>query len=201
MKSLLPFIVLVLLYAQNTIAQSVVRVRMPSQSEKALSVETLYQEELPIGVSIVLGVVGYEIKDGTAPYEYEWIKNNEVFAMGEVVVIKPEKGSSYVLRVKDKNMCIVENSINVSTVDKADKSYLSEIVKVRVQRFSTELSVEFESFVPENLHLHLFDLKGKLHLKKAIHGNTIIPIQLITGAYLVVLGNSQMYHVQKILLN
>jgi hypothetical protein len=201
MKSLFILIILFQICCQNTMAQSVVRVRMPAQSEKGLSVETLYNEALPTGISIVLGVVGYEIKGGTAPYQYEWLKNNQVIAMGEVVVINPERGSNYVLRVKDKNMCVIETSINVSNASKAAKSYLSETVKINVQQLAKELSIEFEAFVPENLNLHIFDLQGKLQMKQAIYGNCTVAMQLAAGAYLVVLGNEQMYHVQKIILN
>lgn len=201
MKSLFTIIICVLLCGQSTMTQSVVRMRMPAQSENALSVATLYNEALPTGISIVLGVVGYNIKGGTAPYQYEWLKNNQLIATGEIVVINPERGSNYVLRVKDKNKCVIETSINVSNAAKVAKSYLSETLKINVQQFSKELSIEFEGFVPENLNLHVFDLQGKMHLKQAIYGNSTVPLQLTAGAYLVVLGNDQMYHVQKIILN
>ncbi len=174
--------------------------RMPAQSENALSIATLYNEALPTGVSIVLGVVGYEISGGTAPYQYEWLKNNQIITTGEIAVIVPEKDMNYVLRVKDKNGCSVENAINVSSSAKVAKNYLSETVKINLSQFSHQLSVDFKSFVPENITVSIFDLQGKLHTKQAIHESTIIPVQLSFGVYLVVVGNGQLYHVQKIMV-
>lgn len=181
-------------------AQTVVRMRMPAQSENALSVVTLYNEALPIGVSIVLGVVGYEISGGTAPYQYEWLKNNQVIATGEIAVIVPEKNMNYVLRVKDKNLCSFENAINVTNSAKVAKNYLSESVKFNIQQFTNQLSVEFKGFVPENTTLSVFDVHGMLYVKQAISENTTIPFQLPSGVYLAVIGNGQMYHVQKFIV-
>lgn len=200
MKKITTLIILGLLYCQSNFAQSVVRMRMPAQSEKGLSIETLYREALPTGISIVLGVVGYEIKGGTAPYKYEWLKNNQIIATGEVAVINAEKNSNYTLRVIDKNKCIIESTINVSNAAKAAQNYISETVKINVIQYSQELSIEFESFIPENMQLYIFDLQGKLQIKQPISENCIVPLHLTTGAYLLVLGNEQMYHVQKFLL-
>ena len=181
-------------------AQTVVRMRMPVQSEKALSVATLYNEALPTGVSIVLGVVGYEISGGTAPYQYEWLKNNQVIATGEIAVIVPEKNMNYVLRVKDNNGCSVENAINVTSSAKAVKNYLSETVNINLKQFTNQLSVDFKSFVPENTSVSVFDIQGKLHYRQALVESATISVQLPTGIYLVVVGNGQMYHVQKIMV-
>ncbi|MDO9154140.1 MAG: T9SS type A sorting domain-containing protein [Paludibacter sp.] len=195
------FIIFIVVFCIFTIdAQTVVRVRIPAQSEKALHVATLFNEALPTGVSIVMGVVGYEIDGGTAPYQYEWVKNNQVIATGEIAVIVPEKNMNYVLRVKDKNGCSVENAINVTSSAKVAKNYLSETVKINLTQFSNHLSVDFKSFVPENISVSIFDLQGKLHLKQAISESAIIPVQLPFGLYLVVVGNGQLYHVQKILV-
>lgn len=193
-------ILIVLLYSFSVTAQTVVRMRMPAQSENALSIATLYNEVLPTGVSIVLGVVGYEISGGTAPYQYEWLKNNQVIATGEIAVIVPEKDMNYVLRVKDKNGCSVENAINVSSSAKVAKNYLSETVKINLSQFSHQLSVDFKSFIPENMTVSIFDLQGKLYTKQAISESTTIPVQLPFGVYLVVVGNGQLYHVQKIMV-
>lgn len=181
-------------------AQTVVRMRMPVQSEKALSVATLYNEALPTGVSIVLGVVGYEISGGTAPYQYEWLKNNQVIATGEIAVIVPEKNMNYVLRVKDNNGCSVENAINVTSSAKAVKNYLSETVNINLKQFTNQLSVDFKSFVPENTSVSVFDIQGKLHYRQALVESATISVQLPIGIYLVVVGNGQMYHVQKIMV-
>jgi len=190
----------VLLCSLLLAAQSVVRMRMPAQSENALSVATLYSEALPTGVSIVLGVVGYEINGGTAPYQYEWLKNNEVIATGEIAVIVPEKGMDYKLRVKDRNNCTIENAINVSSSAKVAKNYLSDHVKINLSPVSRQLSIDFKGFVPENMSVSIFDLQAKLHAKQALSESTSIPIELPPGVYMVVVGNGQMYHVQKILV-
>lgn len=191
---------LFVLYFLIISAQTVVRMRMPAQSEKALNVSTLYNEALPTGVSIVLGVIGYDISGGTVPYQYEWLKNNQVIATGEIAVIVPEKDMNYVLRVKDKNGCSVESAINITNSSKIAKNYLSETVKVNLKQFTNQLSVDFKSFVPENTSVSIFDLQGKQHFKQAISESTTIPVQLPLGAYLVIVGNGQLYHVQKILV-
>ncbi len=193
-------ILIVLLSSLMATAQTVVRMRMPAQSENALSVATLYNEALPTGVSIVLGVVGYEINGGTAPYQYEWLKNNQVISTGEVAVIVPEKDMNYVLRVKDKNGCSVENAINVTNSAKVAKNYLSETVKINLSQFNHQLNIDFKGFVPENTTVSVFDLQGKIHTKQAIRESATIPFQLPFGVYLVVVGNGQLYHVQKIMV-
>jgi len=181
-------------------AQTVIRMKMPNQSENALTVATLYNEPLPTGVSIVLGVMGYEINGGSAPYQYEWLKNNQVIATGEIAVIVPEIGSNYVLRVKDKNLCSVENAINISSSAKVSKKYLSETIKISVKQLSNTLSIDFKGFVPENTILSIFDVQGKLYLKQSIAENTTLPLNLTSAAYIVVIGNSELVHVQKIIV-
>ena len=199
MKTL--FTAIILLFSTYLLqAQTVVRMRMPAQSENELSVATLFNEALPTGVSIVLGVIGYEINGGTAPYQYQWLKDNQVIATGEVAVIVPENGKSYVLRVKDKNNCSVDNAINISSAAKANKSYLSETVKISLLPSNQQLSIDFKGFVPENITLSVFDMNGKLYLKQPIGESTTVSLQLPLGTYLAVVGNGQMYHVQKIML-
>ena len=183
-----------------SVAQTVIRMKMPNQSENAITVATLYNEPLQTGVSIVLGVMGYEINGGAAPYQYEWLKNNQVIATGEIAVIAPEVGSNYVLRVKDKNSCSVENAINISSSAKVSKKYLSETIKISVKQLSNTLSVDFKGFVPENTVLSIFDVQGKLYLKQSINENTTLPLNLTSGAYIVVIGNSELVHVQKIIV-
>jgi hypothetical protein len=197
-KSLI--ILMVLLSSFITIAQTVVRMRLPTQSENALSVATLYNEALPTGVSIVLGVIGFEISGGKAPYQYEWLKNNQVIATGEIAVITPEKNMNYVLRVKDENLCIVDNAINVTNSAKVSKNYLSETVKINIKDFTNQISIDFKGFVPENTTLSVFDFQGKLYAKQAISESSTIAVRLSSGAYLAVIGNGEMYHVQKILV-
>lgn len=181
-------------------AQTVVRMRMPAQSENALSVATLYNEALPTGISIVLGVIGYEITGGTAPYQYEWLKDNQVFATGEIAVINPEKNVNYVLRIKDKNFCIVENSINISASSKVAKNYLSETVKINIKSYSNELDIQFNGFVPQNTMLNIFDTQGKLQVHQNINENLMLALNLPKGIYIVVVGNGEMYCAQKIML-
>ena len=48
--------------------------------------------------------------------------------------------------------------------------------------------------------LSIFDLQGKIHLRQSISESTSIPINLNFGTYLAVIGNGQMYHVQKIII-
>ncbi len=193
-------ILIVLSSSLLSTAQTVIRMKMPNQSENALTVATLYNEPLPTGVSIVLGVMGYEINGGLAPYQYEWLKNNQVIATGEIAVIVPEIGSNYVLRVKDKNLCSVENAINISSSAKVSKKYLSETIKISVKQLSNTLSIDFKGFVPENTILSIFDVQGKLYLKQSIAENTTLPLNLTSAAYIVVIGNSELVHVQKIIV-
>lgn len=193
--------IIVLLCSFAATAQTVVRMRLPAQSENALSVATLYNEALPTGISIVLGVVGYDISGGTAPYQFEWLKNNQVISTGEVAIITPEKGAIYVLRVKDKNNCSIDNAININSSAKAAVNYLSENVKIGLQPTINKLFIDFKGFIPENMQVSIYDLQGKLHEKHVLRESNTIQLNLPNATYLAVIGNSDMYHVEKIIIN
>ena len=104
MKKLL-YIISVLLLVVSVSAQTVVRMRMPHQSEKKLEVVTLFAEGLPLGIPVVLGTIGFDISGGEEPLTFEWLKDNVVVATGDIAVITPVAGSQYMLRVSDRAGC------------------------------------------------------------------------------------------------
>ena len=48
-------------------AQTVVKMKMPAQANEPLKVVVLFEEPVPEGMPVVLGLMGYNITGGMAP--------------------------------------------------------------------------------------------------------------------------------------
>lgn len=199
MKKVLIIIAFILLL-MPVHAQTVIRMRMPQQSEQALEVVTLFSEGLPVGIPVVLGAIGFDISGGTAPFLLEWLQNDTVVATGDVAVIMPVVGSNYTLRVSDRAGCYVEQSIQVDAQMKIKKNYLEDLVKVSPTLISNELQVRVNSYFPLEAQIRVFDTNGKLYLNQPLSGDLTTAINWEKGMYYVVISAGELHQVTKVIV-
>jgi hypothetical protein len=182
-------------------AQTVVNMRMPAQAAEVLEVAVLFDEALPLDIPVVLGIIGFKIKGGINPYTYTWMKNDTIIGNGTTIVVTPTIGSTYSLRVTDKNKCVINNSLNLSTIKKAPGYNRIEQLKIYPTMVSDHINIEFSEFVPENTRVKIYDMKGILHLQQNITGSTTIYPKLFQGEYFVVIESAGKYSVQKVIVS
>src|SRR5690606_6259664 len=87
------------------LAQTGVKMEVPPQAQEPLAVVVLFDEQVPEGIPVVLGLMGYDVTGGIEPYTYEWIQHGTVIGTGDIVVITPAKGDKFELNATDKNRC------------------------------------------------------------------------------------------------
>ncbi|HRZ97181.1 MAG TPA: T9SS type A sorting domain-containing protein [Paludibacter sp.] len=200
MKAIQLLIMLLTSCLSSSFSQTVVNMKMPVQATEALEVVALFDEALPLDIPVVLGIIGFGIKGGTNPYTYAWLRNDSIIGTGNTIVITPKAGSAYSLRVTDKNKCVINNSLNLSTIKKAPAYNRIEELKIYPTMVSDHINIEFLEFVPENTQVKIYDMKGVLHLQQIITGSTTIYPKLMQGEYFVVIENVGKYSVQKIIV-
>ena len=200
MKAIKLLIMLLTSCLSISFSQTVVNMRMPAQAAEALEVAVLFDEALPLDIPVVLGIIGFKIKGGTNPYTYTWMKDETIIGTGTTIVVTPTAGSTYSLRVTDKNKCLINNSLNLATIKKAPGYNRIEQLKIYPTLVSNHINIEFSEFVPENTQVKIYDMKGVLHLQQNITGSTTIYPKLIQGEYFVVIESVGKYKVQKIIV-
>lgn len=200
MKAIQLLIMLLTTCLSSLFSQTVVNMRMPAQAAEALEVAVLFDEALPLDIPVVLGIIGFGIKGGTNPYTYTWLKDETIIGTGNTIVVTPTAGSTFSLRVTDKNKCVTNNSLNLSTIKKVPGFNRIEQLKIYPTMVSDHINIEFSEFVPENTQIKVFDMKGVLHLQQNITGSTTIYPKLIQGEYFVVIESVGKYNVQKIIV-
>lgn len=197
MKTIIPIILILFTVAQPS-AQTVVRMRMPEQSERALEIVTLFSDGLPTGFPIVLGTLGFDVSGGTAPLTFEWLKDNSVIATGEIAVITPVAGSTYSLKVSDKAGCYFEEVIRIDAQAKAGNAYIESLFKVSPTVVINELNVESNSFFPIQARLRVYNTAGLLMLDEEFAGSFQANLNWADGIYFVVISAGGHHKVTKI---
>ncbi len=200
MKALYLLLTLLTTCFSSLFSQTVVNMKMPLQAAEALEVAVLFDEALPLDIPVVLGIIGFDIKGGTNPYTYVWLRNDSIIGTGNTIVVTPKAGSTYSLRVTDKNKCVINNSLNLSTIKKAPAFNRIEGLKVYPTMVTEYINIEFTEFVAENTQVKIFDMKGVLHMQQIITGSTTIYPKLMQGEYFVVIESTGKYSVQKIIV-
>lgn len=198
MKTIITFFLCVLLIF-NIFSQTVVKMSMPPLPDEPLNVITLYDEGLPLNTTVVLGAIGYSVTGGTAPYTFQWLKNEVVFATGDIAVLKPESGTNYSLKITDKNNCFTVMSINVDATKNVSSAFNKRIL-VTPTFVIDKIAVSFVDIIPDKSTVRIFDGKGILHLQTEIAGNGYIPLQLQKGTYYVVIEYNKEFVAEKIIV-
>lgn len=201
MKKLFNITCILVLFVSGSFSQTVVKMEMPSQSDQVINVVKLYDESLPLNTTIVLGAIGYNITGGTAPYTLNWMKDDKVVTTGDIAVINPETGSSYSLKVIDKNSCSYITSINLDAVLKMKKqNNINSQISVTPTLVTNQLTVSFNDNITTAASVRIFDNQGILKYQQNISGNTLIPINLQKGVYYIVVEREELNLAEKVIV-
>lgn len=180
-------------------SQTVVKMNMPSQSKEQLKVVALFEEEIPESIPVVLGVLGYSITGGTAPFKYEWQQNGTTISKTDVAVVTPAKGDVLVLKVTDAGGCSSTTSFNLKVASRinfqpaSDDSSISIYPTVVDSYFNVENSADNEEAT-----IRIFDVNGEMLLQQSFTGSTQISTNLPSGIYFVSVQSSQNHILKKI---
>ncbi len=198
-------LIAVIFYMQTSflcIGQTVIKMELPKQADKAFAVKTLFNEQLPSGNLVVLGALGYEIEGGTSPYLLSWYENSQLIATGNVLAFKPIQNADYSLVVKDKNNCSQTLSINVDALKKVieNTNHLSDIISVSPTLVKDHMMITFNSDKTFNVGVKIYDINGNICLNTAISGNTHLPVALQSGLHIVIIQHNDDNLITKIMV-
>jgi hypothetical protein len=179
-------------------AQTVVKMDMPEQADEALKVVALFEEEIPTGIPVVLGLMGYEVEGGFTPYLFEWLLNNKVISTNDVVIFTSQKGDELELKVTDNNKCRASTyfKLKFATIEQAKSDSIAiypTIVKDKIQIWLPEKS-DVQALV------RVFDVTGKMVHKQTIWNSTGITPSLASGTYFVSVRTTNEHKVGKIIV-
>lgn len=184
-------------------SQTVVRMSLPEQSKEPLQVVVLFDEPVPEGIPVVLGLMGYDVMGGIEPYTFEWIQNNKVIGTGDVVVIVPAKGDQLSLKATDKNKCYSTSSFSMKVIGRvAENEQHNKSIKI-YPTIVTDGIIHIDLNNPDNLlnaKIRVFDLKGKLVYQALTSENCTLNEHFPTGTYFVSVKTTEYHKVEKIII-
>ncbi len=186
-----------LIFSSAVFCQTVVRLEKPKQAKEAVVALTLFDESLPIDVTTAIGKMGYFISGGTSPYSIQWLEDERVIAEGEVTDLTPKNQHSYFMKVVDKNNCSSIVSIDIAPFVPGNKNASEnddDIVFKITRNFLFIAEIRGEE---ENIKLRLFDISGQVLLDRNVSGESLIPISLIPGIYILQLKSPHINKVYK----
>lgn len=196
MKTFLTLILLLLITAAH--AQTVVKLTRPEQAEDPVSAHTLFDESLPAGIPIAIGMIGYDITGGTSPYTFQWLEGDALISEGEVAIITPVAGKDYFIKVLDKHSCsiVLPISIGQSQAKKSEGGSPS-LFKYLTREF---LFIQPSMHIEGGIRLKIFDTRGMLLLDERAYGENYLPVNLLPGTYLVYSHFNEIHAVEKIIV-
>lgn len=207
MKKYIFTLILSQLLLLGIFSQTVVKMSLPPQSKEPLKVTVLFDEEVPEGMPVVLGLMGYSVSGGIEPYTYEWVQNGKVMGTGDIVIITPAKGDKFELKATDKNRCYSVSSFSMKVISRLGKhneendknsAYKIYPTWVKDDRIHIELPY-FES--PIQTKVRIFDVRGTLKYQSVITESTIVSCNLPDGSYFVSVQTDDFHKVEKIIVN
>lgn len=185
---------------QSLWAQTVVKMDLPPQADQQLKVVALFDEEIPEGIPVVLGLMGYDVEGGITPYLFEWLLNGEVISTSDIAIFTPSKGDDLSLKVTDNNMCRANTSFNLKVASIPGNEVENEDkIKIYPTVVSDFIHIEFPSSNKENAWLRILDITGKLAYEEYISESKDISVQLTPGTYFVSVKIGVLNKVQKII--
>jgi hypothetical protein len=191
----------IVLFAVNS--QTIVKMSVPKQSEEPVKVVVLFDEEVPEGMPVVLGIMGYNVTGGLEPYTYEWIQNGNVVGTGDIVVITPSKGDQFTLKAIDKNRCFSSTPFKMKTISKAKwESRQVDAIKVYPTIVKNNIiNIIFpQTENPQNAQIRLLDIKGSVLIETFTSDNYIIDKYLPDGTYFISVKTDDFNKVEKIIV-
>lgn len=185
-------------------AQTVVKMNMPPQAKDPLQVTVLFDEEVPEGMPVVLGLMGYSVIGGIVPYTYEWMQNGKVIGTGDVVIITPAKGDKIELKATDKNKCYSTMAFSMKVISrmpgtKDERNDTYTITPTLVKNGFIHIGLpDADNKLKANVRI--FDTNGALKLQKHITGSADITFGLPAGSYFVSVQTDEFHKVEKIIV-
>lgn len=186
-------------------AQTVIKMNMPPQAKDPLKVTVLFDEEMPEGMPVVLGLMGYSVSGGMTPYTYEWMQNGKVIGTGDVVIVTPAKGDKIELKATDKNKCYSTMAFSLKVISRSpgantQKNDSYTISPTLVKNGVIHIGLpDAENKLKANVRI--FDTNGTLKHQTYITESTDVTCALPPGNYFVSLQTDDFHKVEKIIVN
>ena len=201
MRTIKYFLLIVALFIINSIyAQTVVKMDMPQQADQPLKVVALFDEEIPEGIPVVLGIMGYDVEGGISPYLFEWMLNDEVISTSDIAIFTPSVGDDLSLKVTDNNKCRATTSFNLKVAEIPGlTSNQDEAINIYPTVVSSYIHIEFPSENGEKAWIRILDITGKLVHEEYVSESQDVSIQLTPGTYFVSLKVGDINKVKKII--
>ena len=185
-------------------AQTVVKMNLPPQAKDPLKVTVLFDEEVPEGMPVVLGLMGYSVSGGIAPYTFEWMQNGKVIGTSDVVIVTPAKGDKIELKATDKNKCYSTMAFSLKVISRSpgannQKNDSYTISPTLVKNGIIHIGLpDAENKLKANVRI--FDTNGALKHQSFITGSSDITFGLPTGNYFVSVQTDDFHKVEKIIV-
>lgn len=187
------------LFLNTTYAQTIVKMDLPPQSDEPLSVVTLFDESMPEGIPVVLGLMGFDVDGGMDPYQYAWVLNGAVISTEDILVFTPMSGDELVLEVTDQNQCTATTAINLLTGDLPGQQ-VPDVDQIRI--FPTVYRDAFTITYPDTqyalAHVRIFNLRGEMVHEEMLTESGSLSPDLLPGMYLVSVKTGALQKVEKI---
>jgi len=200
MKMKYSLLIFTLAFFLNTaFAQTIVKMDLPPQSDEPLSVVTLFDEVMPEGIPVVLGLMGFDVEGGMDPYQYAWVLNGEVISTEDILVFTPLPGNELVLEVTDQNNCTATTTINLLTGD-LPRQQVAEAEQIRVYPtvFRDAFTITYPDTQYAEAHVRIFNFRGELVHEEMLAGSGSLMPDLSPGMYLVSIKTGALHTVEKI---
>lgn len=185
-------------------SQTVVKMNLPPQAKELLKVMVLFDEQVPEGMPVVLGLMGYSVTGGIEPYTYQWLQNGNVVGTGDVVIITPKKGDKFEMKATDKNKCYSTMAFSMKVISKIgganqEKEAEYRISPTLVRNDIINITLP-DADSPLRANVRIFDTKGAVWYQKYIAGSTVIACGLPAGTYFVSVQTDEFHKVEKIIV-
>lgn len=180
-------------------AQTVVKMDLPPQGDEPLSVVTLFDEAMPEGIPVVLGLMGFDVEGGMDPYQYAWVLNGEVISSEDILVFTPRPGDELVLEVTDQNKCTATTTINLLTGD-LPRRQVAEQDQIRIYPtiFRDAFTITYPDTQYPRAHVRIFNLSGEMVHEQMLAGSGSLRPDLSPGMYLVSVKTGALQKVERI---
>lgn len=195
------FILLFLLLTLTPLtAQTVVKMDMPQQADKPLTVVALFNEEIPEEIPVVLGVMGYNLEGGTTPYLFEWTLNNLIISTSDVAIFTPKKGDNLSLTIIDNNNCRASTSFNLKVAKlEQNNTKANDEIKIYPTIIKDNLIIKLPTTAYATTLVRIFDVDGMVRFEKSISETTTLNLNLSPGTYFVSVKHNSIHKVEKII--
>jgi hypothetical protein len=180
-------------------AQTIVKMDLPAQADDPLSVVTLFDEALPGGIPVALGLMGFDVEGGITPYQYAWVHNGTVISTEDIVVFTPQPGDDMVLQVTDQNHCTVSVALSLITGGIPRQQVEGEEnIRVYPTVFKNEVFIRYPETIAQTAHVRIFNMGGVVVYEAKLNESGSLRLSLTPGTYLVSVKTGALHKVEKI---